>query len=666
MTVEWLALAPPGFVVALVALLPGWTILTLLGRRGLGSLSAAPAVSIGVVTLAALVTEATGWAWGWLPVLATTLAVAALAHVVRRRSGQALRHLEGVTGPWGRRAAWVVAALLLGSLLLWLRHLTNVLPDPTSFSQTYDNVFHLNTIRFVADSGDAGPWLPRNLDPDLGRTIFYPTAWHQLGALAMPATGNSVALSSNAVLFVTCALVWPLSALELGLALGIRTAGGLLSVGVLAGSFSSYPFLMLDWGVLYPNLLAYALVPGALSLVAAFLLRGPAPGEPLVGQGLAAALAGLGVTVAHPNGLLLLLALALPALIAGVWAGVRLGRQGESRWWQVAVWCLLAAGALAAFARLWLFARPSNRPWPPLHDVPTALEQAVSGHPILGPPGPIPALLAAIGFALLILRGRHLWYVGAGVVGLSLWVVGSGFADGTVRELLTGAWYSDSYRLGPILGLVSVPAAAYAIDQALLRVFPDQPPRRAEADDAAVRLRRRTMAAGLLAPALLLVSTQWSPSIHHAVTHARTAYDLADVECTEGDVTCLLTADELRLLDSVAALTPEDALLLADPETGASLAYAFSGRRVIRPYIGATTIPAEQVLLGHLREGGDHPSVCPALAETGVTHVLDFGRQNVHSRWLESPGLDHLDESPGVRLLRREGAAALYEVVACR
>ena len=105
---------------------------------------------------------------------------------------------------------------------------------------------------------------------------------------------------------------------------------------------------------------------------------------------------------------------------------------------------------------------------------------------------------------------------------------------------------------------------------------------------------------------------------------------------------------------------------VADPETGASLAYAFTGRRVLRPYIGATVTDAEQLLLEHLRAGPEQPGVCPAIQSTGITHVLDFGRQNVHSRWVETPGLDHLDESPAVRLVERHGAAALYEVVACR
>lgn len=668
---EWLILVGPGLFLTLVLLLPGWGLLTVLGRTGLSALTAAPAVSLGVVVAAALMVEATGWSWGLLPVLVTALALAGAAYGVRRWSGQTLVPAGGSghpAGSWRNPAAWVGAIAILGSLLIWSRHLTNVLPDPMSFSQTYDNVFHLNAIRFISETGDPGPWLPRNLDPGLGRSILYPTAWHQLASLAMPLSGGSVLVASNALLFVVCAVVWPLSALELCLALGVRTPGALLSAGVLAGSFSSYPFLMLDWGVLYPNLLSYAAIPAALSLLVALLRAGPDTRQPLVPLLLVVGVATLGVAVAHPNGALLLLAMALPSLVAGGLTTLRLARRGEVSWPRATLWWVAGTGLLAGFVRLWLFARPSNSPWPPLHDLPTAFEQAFFGNPIMGPPGPIPAFLAAIGFVLLGVRLRHGWFVGAALIGLALWVVGSGAPEGPVRDLLTGAWYNDSYRLAPILGLMSVPAAAFTIDQALLWLERSPLPRHTAAGSTAAhgaRLRRLVTATTVI-PALLLVSTQWSPSLHHAVTHARTAYDFADLECADGDVTCLLTTDEYALLKELPGLTPPDAVLLAEPATGAALAYAVADRRVLRPYIGATTTAEEQVLLDRIAAPTEQPDLCGALAATGVTHVLDFGRQTVHSHWMDPPALDELDRSPAVRLVQRTGSAALYEVTACR
>lgn len=668
---DWLVLAAPSLLLTLVILLPGWLLLTILGRRGPSGLTAAPAVSVGVVAFAALICEFSGLAWGWLPLVIATVLLAAASYAVRRWGGTPLTAPGGADDPtrrWAGPIAWAVGACVVGSLLLWVRHLTNVLPEPTSFSQTFDNVFHLNVIRYLGDTGQSGPWLPRNLDPTTGRTIFYPTTWHQLGALILPAAGGSVQVASNAVLFVTCALVWPLSTLELSLKVGVRTVGGLLSATVLAAAFSAYPFLMLDWGVLYPNLLAYAAVPAALALLAALLGAGPDRRQSLAPLALLTGVSALGVALAHPNGLLLLLVMALPALAEGIVRTVRLARAECVGWLWAAAWWAAAAVAVAALGRLWLFARPSNRPWAPLHDVPTAFGQALFGDLIMGPPNPIPAFLALFGFLLLALRARHVWFLASALIALTLWVVGSGASDGPVREFLTGAWYSDSYRLAPILVLVSVPAGAYAIDRALQWLRPAQAPRRATVDAAeslVTRSRRRILTAGVLIPALLVVTTQWSPAMHHAVTHARTAYDFADQQCADGDVTCLLTTDEFAVLESLPRLTHPGAVLLADPQTGGALAYAFADRHVLRPYIGADMSAAEQTLIDGLDASPGDPALCEALVESGVTHVLDFGLQTVHSTWITAPGLDELDGSPGVQPLMRRGSAVLYEVTAC-
>lgn len=664
---DWLVLTAPSALLVLVVLLPGWAVLTVLGRRSLRSLTAAPAVSIGIMVLAGLVSEVSGWRWGPAPVVVMTLLLTAAGLVLRRSGGRSLAAPRSSPDPADRwRTPTTLAGIVgvAGGLVLWIRHLTNVLPSPTAFSQTWDNVFHLNVIRFIHDIGDPGPWLPRNLDPDAVVTLFYPTAWHQLATLTMPATGGSVQLASNAVLFVVCAVVWPLSVMELILTLGVRTPGALLSTGVLAAAFSAYPFLMLDWGVLYPNLLSYAIVPAALAVLVDFLRAGPDPRRPLLSLAFVTALTGLGVLLGHPNGFLLLLALALPAVLDGALRTGRLARNGRVTWWRATLWWAGAAGGLAVFARIWQVARPSNRPWPPLHDVGTALTQGLLANPIMGPPGVVVAALTVVGLLLLAVRPRHWWFLGASAIGMGLWVVGSGAPDGALRELLTGSWYSDSYRLAPILTLLAVPASAFAVDRLMLlrrHGVPAPAP-----DDPPTPLTSGALGVSLLVPALILAATQFSPSLHQAVTHASTAYDFADVDCAEGDVTCLVTADEFAILMALPELTPPDAVLLAEPRTGASLAYAFTERSVLRPYIGAVVTPAEQLLLDDLDTVPQDPNICEALAGSGVTHVLHFGTTTVHSTQIDWPGLDDLDASPAVRLLAQQGEAALYEVVACR
>lgn len=671
---EWLVLVAPASLLVAVLIVPGWAVLTLLGRSGLRSLTAAPAVSLGILAVASLLGELSGWGWGLVTVTIATAAAVGAALAVRRwaRGLGSYGRLEDPAERWTSTATLAGLAALGGSMLLWARHLTNILPVPHAFSQTYDNVFHLNVIRYIVETGDSGPWLPLNLDPASGQQIFYPTAWHQLAALAFPVGDATVQVASNATLFVVCAVLWPLSALELTLTLGPRSPGAILSTAVLAASFSAFPFLMLDWGVLYPNLLSYAAIPAGLALFGSLLLPGATPHFPYIATALTTSLITLGITLAHPNGLVLLLLLALPAMAVGALATVKSALKGRVRWVWAATWLAVAALGLAVFMRVWLVARPGNRPWPPLHDLTTALGQALYSNPIMGPPAPIVAFLTLGGLVLLAVLTRSSWFLAAGLLGLALWVVGSGAPEGALREFLTGTWYSDSYRLAPVLTLVSVPAAAFAVDQALLWLAPVPAPRRAggHSDRPAAATRPRTRAVPLTAtfviPALLIVTTQWSPSLHHAVTHAATAYDFAEDPCAVDDVTCLVTADEYAVLEALPHLTAPYAIILAEPLNGSTLAYALAGRRVLRPYIGTAPTPNEEVVLTQLDAVPSTQALCAAVEELRITHVLDFGSRTVHNRDLTHPGLDELASSPAVREVVRHGRAALYEVVACR
>ena len=190
---EWLMLVPPVLLLGATLLAPGWLVAAASGVRGLSQLTLAPAVSVGVVTLAGLVCGLAGVPWGLPAVVVTAALVAAAAFALRRwRRWGALPDEPGFPGtPWRHAATACTALTVAGGALLWLRHLTNIMPSPTAYSQTWDNVFHLNAIRYISTTGHPGPMLPTNLDPSSGSTFFYPTGWHELAALAMPVAGRS-------------------------------------------------------------------------------------------------------------------------------------------------------------------------------------------------------------------------------------------------------------------------------------------------------------------------------------------------------------------------------------------------------------------------------------------------------------------------------------------
>ncbi len=126
--------------------------------------------------------------------------------------------------------------------------------------------------------------------------------------------------------------------------------------------------------------------------------------------------------------------------------------------------------------------------------------------------------------------------------------------------------------------------------------------------------------------------------------------------------------DELALFDVAAQQVPADETIAVNPWTGASLVYAYTGRRVTRPHINGTdSPPAAAVIRERLRDATTDPrgvSGGPPPARRlrpGLRHP-----RSVRGRTTIIRGLEHLDRAEGFRLVERRGEAALYQVTACR
>ena len=67
------------------------------------------------------------------------------------------------------------------------------------------------------------------------------------------------------------AVIWPLSVMYLVRSTMRASIPALLSVGVVSASFTAFPMLLINFGVLYPNSLGLALLPTVLGLFAQLL-----------------------------------------------------------------------------------------------------------------------------------------------------------------------------------------------------------------------------------------------------------------------------------------------------------------------------------------------------------------------------------------------------------
>lgn len=187
------------------------------------------------------------------------------AQVVGKSDGSA----RGLARMLRRGGDWVLLALYLVLGVAVTAFMTALcLTSPESIVQEYDNVHHLGVAQAFLQSGVWSPFAANLYSaPDaaafnpLPLGGFYPTAWSMLVAFAASLTGCSVPVATNAVNCAISAVVYPTSLFFLMRVLfpaqpGVQAAG---SVVMLAST--QFPWALMIFGPLYPNMLAYALMP---------------------------------------------------------------------------------------------------------------------------------------------------------------------------------------------------------------------------------------------------------------------------------------------------------------------------------------------------------------------------------------------------------------------
>src|SRR5690606_35955178 len=118
--------------------------------------------------------------------------------------------------------------------------------------QSFDNIFHLNAIRYIVDTGIASPLEIGQMTSPGGGLPFYPSAWHATVAIIVQLSGTSIPVAVNTAALVTAAVVWPVGILALSRMLLGSSASVIVGTGIVAAAVPAFPLLPMDFGVLYP------------------------------------------------------------------------------------------------------------------------------------------------------------------------------------------------------------------------------------------------------------------------------------------------------------------------------------------------------------------------------------------------------------------------------
>ncbi|MFC4854712.1 DUF6541 family protein [Actinophytocola glycyrrhizae] len=657
---SWWQLAPAVLVTAAIVFLPGYLVARCWRVTGLVAVGVAAPVSVSLIAVVAVFANTVGLRWNVLLVIGATVILAVAGLVVRPLVPGPRRHpAKPLRSRW--QLLVHVGALLIPALLI-TRGLTTMFGAPDHFSQTYDNVFHLNAIRYILDTGSASSLTLGGMYSNGANPSLYPGAWHDLVSLVVQVAGVSIPEAINAVNLVVGALVWPIGAIFLTTRVTGMRPVPVLFAGALSATFGAFPYLMMDFGVLYPYFMSLALLPAGLALVAMATGSGVRGGTPRWVTMLFLVLAVPSIALAHPSTLLLLLLLAIPILVVALVRYRRrvkaIGRAAEMRYWAGVV---LILGYVAVGIVIWMRARPSADDWwPPIETIPQAIGKVLSaGFYGQGPTWIVLALtLVAVG--LVMRRQVAWWLVGMYVIAAGLYVVVAAAPVGRVRDFITGVWYNDPFRLAGQFPVVTVVLSAVAATW-LYTVTMD----RLAARRPTFERLRSTPSAGPAAAATAFVAAvaiavfgQYS-SVNYEVAAGARTYELDD----EADV---LTPEELALLERLDDEIPEGDSIIGNPWTGTALAYAFSGRRMLTPHVGGTIPPDIQYVMDNLDDVGTDPEVCSIVRDLHAYWVLDFDGTQIHDRDIQFDGLDSLATNPGVTEIDSEGSEArLYEITGC-
>ncbi|MEV7637515.1 DUF6541 family protein [Pseudarthrobacter enclensis] len=677
----WWQTAPTFASAALIYFLPGLVILALLGVRRLNLAALAAPVSTSIAACVAVVLPYLHLPYTPLVYFGVSTVLAVVAWALRRlwlrrQLGSfwlADNGLVDGTDLGHKTAALAVPLGLLFAAIVISARFMSGFGVPENFSQTFDNVYHLNAVHHIVQTQNGSSLTVGNLTE--ASSYFYPAGMHDMMALLQMLTGNPVPVVVNVGTIVIGAVVWPLSCVFLiSRLVGYRPVA-LVSAAVLSAGFSAFPYLLIGFGVLYPNNAAIALLPVTLGLAVEMLGMSRRTASSFLPPTAAFCAVLPGMVLTHPSAMVAMLGFLVPVVLGklvkefSAWSAGTTSKRAFLRW------TMASTGFLAAVTAAWLLLRPGlgAAPWTPFQSNARAIGEILGSAPMGTTTAWAMAILTVIGLYVIARTLKRTWWVlGMYLVAAVLYMVVSSWPPGTFRTLLAGVWYNDSFRLAALLPVTTLPIVVMGAEWLVLKIratvmrwsdwTPVLPQDARRPAAWILKLRPKSSASVIsvwVVLALLGIAAQGgtlSPVQQrlHTVFAVTSSSDLVD-------------EDEMEILKQVDANVPADGVIVANPLTGGSLVYALANRQPIAPHIFGERTEAEQLLLDHWDEAAYNKDVCPVIREMNAYWALDFGTKTVIPTEDPFPGLADLAArtAPAIEVVATADKARLVRTTAC-
>lgn len=658
---NWTDVIPEIAVSAAVFFLPGLFISYLGGLRGITAWAMAPLLTVAIVAAVAMVAQPLHIPFGPVPVLAGTgvMAVPALGLSLSLRAagiGRAPRD------PY-RYSVAAFAGVVVAGVVAVATFVTGI-GRPGAISQTWDAVFHYSAIRYILVTGNASPLAIGSLNQPGMPGTFYPAAWQEMAALLAQLTGAGVTVVATVTCLIIAALVWPLGCLLLcrhlfGAHGGISASAAVIT-GLVCASFGPFPWMIMGWGVLWPNTLGMALAPAGVAMVMSITRIAQADTFGAWRRWPFAVVAAWAIAIAHPNAAISVAVIALlPVLIAFgryLMAEYRSGHRIRGGSVLVVLVVVVVGGWLYA-SGLPTMQRVRDHLWKPFESAPQAAGEALTS----GTNGQhglwLLSAFMVIGMVTCFIRRTRRWLAVAEIAVAGLYVASAAIGTPFVRQF-TGFWYDDSHRLAAILPIVAVPLTVTGL------LATGQWLNRHGVRHATTRLAAHplSLAAVTLAVAVVVSGLTAARSVPSNATVLGREYS------TAGDHR-LVSPQKRQFFRTVADAVPAGAVVANDPFQGTAALWSLTGTRVLFPQVGLAVNNEQATYLArHLVDLAHDRRACALVRHYGVGYLIvapdNYRRANAPPgpyRGITYPGA-----RPGFDLVVFDGPRQLYRITRCQ
>ena len=627
---SWLATIPLLLFAVVLAFGPGYAMGWALRVPARLRVFYAPLLTFALVAVSAIVLGKTGIPWSLISFVSVAAVMVAVAAGLMWLVGRRWPALASASWPGNDvPVAWPVVGAVLGGFLVL--HMTeDMVYGPEAFSQSLDNSFHMNAIRWIQEHGDAssltlGAVAAANQEP-----TFYPAGWHDFVSLIYSTTGTSIATATIVTVLLAAGILWPCSLVALSLSIPKLRRLQALAIPAMICGFAAFPGLLLRWGVLFPNLLGYALLPSFVALMV-YLVQVMVRREysASLSLGLASLVGLAGLALVHPNAVVSAAAFAVPLLLAGVTWVVR-SRELTSR--QKWVGSILLLAVLVGCVGAWRVLRPAefaSNTWSPILTEGEALYQflflGLENANQLGDkfnPSYLAGFLVLWGVGYLLYKRRNLWLIASWVLIGYLWIVSASVPRGEFRLLMVAPWYTDHFRLAALVVFPSVILAGIGLGgfvEGLLTWVARRAPRPA-------RLKVATIGMGVAMILVLVVAGLSSrvPSVQETTLAVSREYRLTPTSV-------VLNQDEMNVINEIPKIVPKDDVIVNNPWDGSAYIYALADRHLTGYHFEFETSPKYSAIMHNLKDARTNPEVCREVNEykahwyVHLENQLNFG-----------------------------------------